>query len=150
VCAAPAEATFSLHRSPASTPAGGVRAAFAAAPAATRTPAATATQSPTPTATAELARATSERECARLWNEDALDPDSYQVTANEFVAELAPVRVHVAHQNGDCFVVAPIAKRRIAIFTAADGRRPFTVPTRRKLRRGERIPSTPAPIAKAS
>ena len=62
------------------------------------------------------------------------------MSANEFVAELAPVRVHVAYQKGNCFVVAPIGHRRIAIFTAADGRRPFTIPTRRRLKSGERVP----------
>jgi hypothetical protein len=80
------------------------------------------------------------RECALLWNADALDPGNHQVSANQFVAELAPVRVHVAYQRGECFVVAPIGKRRIVIFEAQDGRRPFNIPDRRRLKSGERVP----------
>jgi len=115
----------------------------AATPSATETPEATPTSTATATATATetaLERARSVRECAQLWNEDALPDDNFQVTASEFVAELAPVRVEVAYQRGNCFVVAPIGKRRIAIFTAADGRRPFTVPDRRRLKSGEHVP----------
>jgi hypothetical protein len=114
----------------------------AAAPAATETPEATRTATPTPTPTAEPSpqRARSVRECAKLWNADALPPENYQVSANEFVAELAPVRVHVAYQRGHCFVVAPIGDRRIAISTAAGGRRPFSNPDRRRLKPGESVP----------
>ena len=108
----------------------------AAAPAGTATPEAT----PTPTPEPAPKRARSVRECAELWNADALAPESYQVSANQFVAELAPVRVHVAHQRGHCFVVAPIGNRRVAISTAARGRRPFSTPDRRRLRPGERVP----------
>jgi hypothetical protein len=111
-----------------------------ATPATTSTPEATPTPTPTSTATQEaLTRARSLRQCARLWNEEALPGENFQVTANGFVAELAPVRVRVAYARGDCFVVAPIGRRRIAIFTAANGRRPFTVPTRRTLKAGERV-----------
>jgi hypothetical protein len=99
----------------------------------------TRTPSATPTPAPQLTRARSVRECARLWNEDALPLDNPQVSANEFVAELAPVRVHVAYQRGNCFVVAPIGGRRIAIFAAPDGRRPFTIPTRRRLKSTERV-----------
>jgi hypothetical protein len=35
--------------------------------------------------------------------------------------------------------VAPIGRRRIAIFTAVRGRRPFTIPLRRSLKPGERV-----------
>jgi hypothetical protein len=113
----------------------------AAAPA-TQTPEATRTATPTPSPSPEPApkRARSVRECAELWNADALPPENFQVSANEFVAELAPVRVHVAYQRGHCFVVAPIGNRRIAISTAADGRRPFSNPDRRRLAPGERVP----------
>jgi hypothetical protein len=106
------------------------------------TPDATATPTPTPTETPERApkRARSVRGCAELWNADAIAPENYQVSANEFVAELAPVRVHVAYQPPDCFVVAPIGNRRIAIFAAANGRRPYSVPDRRRLKPGERVP----------
>jgi hypothetical protein len=107
-----------------------------ATPEATRT----ATPTPTPTAAAAPTRARSVRECARLWNADALEPESYQVSANQFVAELAPVRVHVAFQRKSCFVVAPIGDRRIAISVAAGGRRPFSNPDRRRLQPGERVP----------
>jgi hypothetical protein len=109
-------------------------------PAAAPSPTATETPTATPTSTAapELAQARSTKQCAQLWNEDALD-DSFQVTANEFVAELAPVDVYVTYEKGHCYVVAPIGGRRIATFTAAEGRRPFTVPTRRRLKSGERF-----------
>jgi hypothetical protein len=102
--------------------------------AAERTPTATKTPEPAP------ARARSVRGCAELWIADAIDPGNFQVSANEFVAELAPVRVHVAYQRPDCFVVAPIGDRRIAILAAPDGRRPFTIPDRRRLRPDERVP----------
>jgi hypothetical protein len=91
----------------------------AAAPAATDTPEPTAT--PTRKPKAAPRRAHSVRTCAQLWNADALDPNNYQVSANEFVAELAPIRVHVAYQHEDCFVVMPIGNHRIAISTAAKG-----------------------------
>jgi hypothetical protein len=55
------------------------------------------------------------------------------------VAELAPVRVRVAYRRGDCFVGAPIGHRRIAVFTAIEGHRPFTIPERRRLKAGERV-----------
>jgi hypothetical protein len=100
----------------------------------------TATPTPMPTPEPSPKPARSVRDCAELWNADALAPESYQVSANEFVAELAPVRVHVAYQRGDCFVVAPIGNRRIAISAAADGRRPFSNPDRRRLKPGERVP----------
>jgi hypothetical protein len=106
----------------------------AAMPADAKTP--TTTPKPTPTAPA---RARSVRECAQLWNADALAPGNYQVSANEFVAEVAPVRVRVAYGSGHCFVVTPIGHRRIAISTAVHGRRPFTNPDRRSLKRGERV-----------
>ncbi len=73
----------------------------------TTTPASTPTPKPAPK------RARSVRGCVKLWNADALPPGNYQVSANEFVAKLAPVRVHVAYQGGDCFVVWPIGGRRI-------------------------------------
>lgn len=110
------------------------------APTATTTPTETPTATPTSTEAPELAQARSTKQCARLWNEDALD-DSFQVTANEFVADLAPVDVYVTYEKGHCYVVAPIGGRRIATFTAAEGRRPFTVPTRRRLKSGERFSS---------
>ena len=56
-----------------------------------------------------------------------------------FVAELAPVRVLVTFQKGNCYVVAPIGKRRIASFAAAGGRRPFTIPDRRTLKADEKL-----------
>jgi hypothetical protein len=104
------------------------------------TPEATRTATPTPTPEPAPKRARSVRQCAELWNADALEPENYQVSANQFVAELAPVRVHVAYQRGNCFVVAPIGNRRIAISVAADGRRPFSNPDRRRLEPGERVP----------
>jgi hypothetical protein len=119
-----------------STAAGCGSAERAAAPAATDTPRATPT--PTPTETPPKA-ARSLRDCAQLWNADVLAPESSQVSANEFVAELAPVRVRVAYRRGDCFVIAPIGSRRIAIFTAAEGHRPFTIPERRRLKSSEHV-----------
>ena len=94
------------------------------------------------TATAEPGpkKARSVRQCAKLWNADALPPESYQVTANEFVARVAPVRVRVAYHRGDCFVVWPIGRRRIAVSAAAGGRRPFSNPDQRRLKPGERVP----------
>jgi hypothetical protein len=108
----------------------------AAEPTRTPTPTPTATETPDPAPK----RAKSVRGCAELWNADAIDPDNFQVSANEFVAELAPVRVHVAYQRPHCFVVAPIGARRIAFFSAANGRRPYSVPQRRNLEPGERVP----------
>jgi hypothetical protein len=101
-----------------------------------KTARATATATPTETAP-ETARSVDE--CARLWNADALEPENTQVSANDFVAELAPVEVRVAYRRGDCFVVAPIGHRRIAIFTAIEGHRPFTIPDRRQLKTGEHV-----------
>ena len=110
--------------------------------AATPAPAKSARPTASPTATPDAAPepARSVRACAKLWNADAIDPDNFQVSANEFVAELAPVRVHVAYQHRNCYVVAPIGNRRIAMSTAIDGRRPFTNPDRRRLKAGERVP----------
>ena len=98
------------------------------------TSASTATADPGPT------KARSVRQCAELWNAAALPPESYQVTANEFVAKEAPVRVHVAYHRGHCFVVWPIGRRRIAVSAAAGGRRPFGNPDQRQLEPGERVP----------
>jgi hypothetical protein len=106
----------------------------------------TPTPTPTPTETAKPApveRARSVDDCLKLWNADALEPGNYQVSANEFVAELAQkgrTPVLVDYQKPDCFVVAPIGPRRIAWFTAAGGRPPFSVPQRRNLKAGERVP----------
>jgi hypothetical protein len=111
-----------------------------ATPSATKPARSTPSPTATPTTAAAPERARSVRACAKLWNADALDPSNFQVSANEFIAELAPVRVHVAYQHRNCFVVAPIGNRRIAISTAVDGRRPFTNPDRRRLKPGERVP----------
>lgn len=106
----------------------------------------TKTATPTPTKTAKPApveRARSVADCLKLWNADALDPGNYQVSANEFVAELAQkgrTPVAVDYQKPHCFVVVPIGPRRIAWFTAANGRSPFSVPQRRNLKAGERVP----------
>jgi hypothetical protein len=106
----------------------------------------TETATPTPTETAKAApveRARSVDDCLKLWNADALDPGNYQVSANEFVAELARkgrTPVLVDFQRPHCYVVAPIGARRIAWFTAADGRAPYSVPERRNLEPGEKVP----------
>ncbi len=106
----------------------------------------TKTATPTPTKTPEAApveRARSANDCLKLWNADALDPENYQVSANEFVAELAKkgrTPVAVDYQKPHCFVVVPVGPRRIAWFTAANGRPPFSVPQRRNLKAGERVP----------
>ncbi|MDA0179364.1 hypothetical protein OJ997_03565 [Solirubrobacter phytolaccae] len=113
-------------------------AAPTSTPTPTRTSTPTATPSPTPTAKPALSRARSLKQCVQLWNEDALD-DSFQVTANEFVADLAPIDVYVSYERGDCFVVMPIGGKRIAVLWAEDGRRPFHNPDRRRLKRGERF-----------
>jgi hypothetical protein len=106
-------------------------------------PAKTPTATPTETPEPAPERARSVRGCAELWNADALAPANYQVSANEFVAELAQkgrTPVLVDYQRPDCFVVVPIGARRIAWFTAANGRAPFSVPQRRNLKAGERVP----------
>jgi hypothetical protein len=102
---------------------------------ATTTPARTS-----PPAERAPTRGRSVRSCAALWNADALSTSSYQVTANEFVAKIAPVRVHVLYQRGDCLVVWPLSGRRIEYAVAPGGRRPFGNPERRALERGERVP----------
>jgi hypothetical protein len=109
-------------------------------------PTKTPTPTPTPTETANPApveRARSVDDCLKLWNADALAPENYQVSANEFVAELARkgrTPVLVDYQRPDCFVVVPIGPRRIAWFTAGNGRSPYSVPQRRNLEAGERVP----------
>jgi hypothetical protein len=55
-------------------------------------------------------------------------------------AERTPTPTATATEAPDCFVVAPRGDWRIAIFSAADDRRPYRVPSRRKLRSGERVP----------
>jgi hypothetical protein len=105
---------------------------------------ATATASPTETPDpAPVERARSADDCLKLWNADTLPADNYQVSAKEFVAELARngrTPVLVDYQRRDCYVVAPIGSRRIAWFTAADGRAPYSIPQRRSLKAGERVP----------
>lgn len=108
--------------------------------ASTREPAGTQEATPTQTAPPAPERAGSVAECVEIWNADALAPESYQVSANEFFAELAPVRVHVAYQRGHCFVTAPIGGGRILFSSAQNGRRPFSNPERRRLKPGERVP----------
>ena len=100
----------------------------------------TTTAPSTQPADAGPARGRSVRSCAKLWNADALPVANSQVSANEFVAKVAPVRVHVMFQRGDCFVVWPIGGRRIEYSVAPDGRRPFNNPERRRLKSGERVP----------
>lgn len=108
---------------------------------ATKTATATATP-PVPRSTPDPppSRARSARSCTELWNADALPPGSFQVSADEFLARVAPVRVRVTFERGDCFVVWPIGGRRIAYAVAADGRRPFGNPDQRRLESGERVP----------
>ena len=104
----------------------------------TRTQATTSAPTTPPEPPPERAR--SARTCAELWNADALPIENSQVSANEFVAKVAPVRVHVMFQRGDCFVVWPIGDGRIEYSSAPDGRRPFTNPDQRRLKSGERVP----------
>lgn len=57
---------------------------------------------------------------------------NYEVTASDFVAELARKRrtpVQVTYQPPNRFVIAPIGARRIAIFSARDGRGPYSIPS---------------------
>jgi hypothetical protein len=109
-------------------------------------PAAKTTPEPTPTETASPApveRARSADDCLKLWNADTLAAENYQVSAKEFIAELARngrTPVLVDYQRRTCYVVAPIGPRRIAWFTAANGRAPYSVPQRRNLKPGERVP----------
>jgi hypothetical protein len=106
------------------------------AAAATPTPTAT----PTATATAVAKPARSLRQCLALWNADEAIGSTHQVSHTEFLAELAQkgrTPVSVIYQRPDCYVVAPIGRRRIAWFVAARGRAPFTVPERRNLKPGE-------------
>jgi hypothetical protein len=110
-----------------------------------RTAAPTATPEATATATTEApARpARSVRACLRLWNAEVLPLENPQVTAPDFVAELARerrTRVQVVHQRPDCFVVAPIGGRRIAYFAAVGGRAPYSTPERRTLGKNEFVP----------
>jgi hypothetical protein len=110
--------------------------ASAEAPAATATP----TKTPDP---APVERARSADDCLKLWNADTLAAENYQVSAKEFIAELARkgrTPVLVEYQRRSCYVVAPIGPRRIAWFTAAGGHAPYSVPQRRNLERGERVP----------
>ncbi len=106
------------------------------------TPDATPTTTSARTSPAEQPpkRARSVRSCAELWNADALSTSSYQVSANEFVAKVAPIRVHVLYQRGDCLVVWPLSGRRIEYSVAPNGRRPFSNPERRALEKAERVP----------
>ena len=99
----------------------------------------------TSTTTAEVpARpARSIRACLRLWNAEVLPRENSQITAPDFVAELARerrTRVQVVFQRPDCFVVAPIGGRRIAYFAAAGGRAPYSTPERRTLGASEFVP----------
>ena len=110
------------------------------APAAKTTPEPTPTETPKP---APVERARSADACLKLWNADTLAAENYQVSAKQFVAELARkdrTPVLVEYQRRDCYVVAPIGPRRIAWFTAANGRAPYSVPQRRDLKPGERVP----------
>ena len=113
-------------------------------PTADTEPAKTATPTPTKTPkAAPVERARSANDCLKLWNAEALDPANYQVSSNEYIAELAKTgrtRVAVDYQKPHCFVVVPIGRRRIAWFTAENGRSPFSVPQRRNLKAGERVP----------
>jgi len=113
---------------------------------ATEAPASRATPEPTATATAPAAppeRARSVDDCLKLWNADEAIGSTYQVSHTEFVAELARkgrTPVLVDYQRPHCYVVAPVGPRRIAWFTAARGRAPYSVPQRRNLEPGERVP----------
>jgi hypothetical protein len=110
------------------------------APAAKTTPESTPTETASP---APAERARSADDCLKLWNADTLAAENYQVSAKEFIAELARngrTPVLVDYQRRTCYVVAPIGPRRIAWFTAANGRAPYSVPQRRNLEPGERVP----------
>jgi hypothetical protein len=107
----------------------------------TATPEATPTPAATPEAPVRPAR--SVRACARLWNAEVLPLENPQVTAPDFVAELARerrTRVQVVYQRPNCFVVAPIGHRRIAYFAARGGRLPYSTPERRTLAKNEFVP----------
>ncbi len=102
------------------------------------TPTATSTPPEPPVRARPLDRA-----CLRLWNAEVLPRENSQVTAPDFVAELARerrTRVQVVFQRPDCFVVAPIGGRRIAYFAAAGGRAPYSTPERRTLGDNEFVP----------
>jgi hypothetical protein len=108
-----------------------------AAAAATQTPAATATATPEQVTHARTAQA-----CTKLWNSQVLPLSNTQVTAPDFVAELAkkhatPVRV--VYQKRFCWVIARISDRRIAIFTAANGTGSYTIPDRQSLKAGQHV-----------
>jgi hypothetical protein len=109
------------------------------AAAATQTATATATASATPE---QVTHARTAQACAKLWNAQVLPLSNTQVTAPDFVAELAkkhatPVRV--VYQRRFCWVIARINARRIAIFTAADGTGAYTIPKRQTLKAGEHV-----------
>jgi hypothetical protein len=105
-----------------------------------RPPASTpvATETPAP----EPKPARSAAECLELWNDDEAIGSTHQVSHTEFTAELArerPTPAQVLYRPPDCFVVARISARRIAVFAAGRGRAPYTVPERMNLTRRQRV-----------
>ena len=100
----------------------------AVAPATTATTASTAQP-----ATAGPKRGRSVPSCAKLWNADALPVANSQVSANDFLAKEAPVRVAVTFKEGNCIVAWPIRGGRVEFSVAFRGRRPYANPERERL-----------------
>ncbi len=112
----------------------------AAAPEPTRT--ATPTPTSTPAADKPPKRATSVRGCLRIWNRDEVRGSTSQVSATDFLADLARkgrTPVQVAYRKPSCLVVAPIGGRRIAVFVTVRNHAFYDLPERQSLPAGREI-----------
>jgi hypothetical protein len=113
-------------------------------PQAAADPSPSATSTPTPIATPKPpVRARNARQCLQVWNADEAIGSTYQVSHTDFMAELAKTRrtpVFVVFEHHNCYVEAPVGRRRIAWFAAWDGHAPYTIPKRRNLKPREYVP----------
>jgi hypothetical protein len=105
--------------------------------AASPTPMATATETPRPDPPPKRARST--KDCLEIWNRDEQRGSVNQVSATDFLADLAaqgraPVRVEYSRPS--CFVVARIGPRRVAVFVTVRNHAFYDVPRRENIPRG--------------
>jgi hypothetical protein len=97
---------------------------------------ATTTEPAEPAKTREASPASSDRECADLWN-TAVDPLHTERTAATVFVQTK--RVRLVYSEGHCFVFAPINRRRTAVLWAEDGKGPYRLAERHRVPRGKAL-----------
>jgi len=116
----------------------------AAAPEETPTPTPSATATRTPDAREPPQKARSVKDCVEIWNRDEVAGSTSQVSATDFLADLATERrtpVQVAFKRRGCIVTAPIGGGRVATFVTVPNHAFYDLPERQRIPEGARLPT---------